>query len=171
MADVATILAVIIETVVVGVTGLSGYFMYRQATTSNTAARNLIVTVHIFFLGVILFEVFRTVIPSQFSLRLYVSFGTIFILLCVQLLTVLAWAIYLPVHKTGVRNLLSTIYADKIHSAIFTAGTVFIGFVAVYLVAESPYTFITNPILSNQFSQLFLGLLFGVLILFMTYPT
>ncbi|MDH2900037.1 MAG: hypothetical protein PXY39_03620 [archaeon] len=152
-------------------TGISGYYMYRQRTTSYNDARNLIVAVHIFFGGTISLEIARASFGTDLFLRLYVVLGTIFILLCVELLTMLAWSVYLPIRKTGIRNLLSGISRNRLHFMIFAAGSAYITFVITYLVVGSPYSFQSAPILTNQFNPIFLALLFSVLIMFMTYPT
>jgi hypothetical protein len=160
-----------IEVVSLIVTVISGYYMYRQGTTSYTDARNIIVSVHAFFGATIALEIARTAFGNVLALQLYVVLGTIFILLCVELLTMLAWSVYLPTHRTGIRNLLSAIYLDSLHFFVFVIGTSYIGCVIIYLVVGSPYSFQYSPALTNQFKPVFLALVFAVLIMFMTYPT
>jgi hypothetical protein len=172
MADAVLTLALqFVEALTLVVTIISGYYMYRQGTTSYSDARNLIVSVHAFFGATIALEIARTIFGNVLALELYVVLGTIFILLCVELLTILAWSVYLPIHKTGIHNLLSAIYRNSLHFLTFVIGTTYIGFVIVYLVVASPFTFENTPALTNQFKPIFLALLFIVLIMFMTYPT
>jgi hypothetical protein len=175
MTDALTLATEIIEILTLVATAISGYYMYRQRTTSYTDARNLIVAVHIFFGGTISLEIARTTMATNsFVLQLYVLLGTIFILLCVELLTMLAWSVYLPIHKSGIRNLLSGIYRNSLHFLVFLVGSAYIAFVVAYLVFVHPYTFFTTSTpqtLTNHFDGAFLALVFVVLIMFMTYPT
>ena|SRR5487761_122351 len=174
MSGVLTLVTQVIGLFTLFATGISGYYMFRQRTTSYNDARNLIVAVHIFFGGTISLEIARTTFGTDLFLRLYVVLGTIFILLCVELLTMLAWSVYLPIRKTGIRNLLAGIYRNTLHFLVFVAGTAYIALVVAYLVIAHPYTFkiaANPPTLTNQFTPIFLALLFSVLIMFMTYPT
>lgn len=177
MAGIFTSVNEIVEIVAILVTVISGYYMYRHGTTSYNDARNLIVAVHALFATVIVFELISTALSTspgtiaQQSLLLYLTIGILLILLCVQLLTMLAWSVYLPIQKSGLRNLLEAIYQNRTNFLAFVAGTVYIAFVAVYLIVASPYTYETIPFPSYQFDTLFLGLLFGVLILFMGYTS
>jgi hypothetical protein len=171
MADAATLATQVVGVLTLAATIISGYYMYRQGTTSYNDARYLIVAVHVFFGATIVLEIARATFGTDFFLRLYVLLGTSFILICVELLTMLAWSVYLPVHKTGIKNLLSEIYRNVFHFLIFIGGTAYIFFVIVFLVATSPYSFQTVPTLTNHFQPSFLALLFSVLIMFMIYPT
>ncbi len=170
MADALTLVMETIEAVTLAVTIISGYYMSRQGTTSYNDAKNLIVAVHVLFAGVMSLEFARTVLATVAVLHLYVVLGTIFILLCVELLTILAWSVYLPIRKSGIWMLLSGISRNRLHLSVFVGGTAYIVFVIGYLLIVSPYKFQSSP-LTNQFDPAFLALLFTVLLLFMTYPT
>jgi hypothetical protein len=170
MASALTLIIEGIEVLTLVITILSGYYMSRQRTTSYADAKKLIVAVHVLFAGVISLEFARTVLATESILKLYVVFGTIFILLSVELLTVVAWSVYLPIHKSGIGKLLSGITRNKLHLSVFVGGTAYIVFVIGYLTIASPYRFQSSP-LTNRFDPFFLGLLFTVLLLFMTYPT
>jgi hypothetical protein len=160
-----------VELIALLVTAISGYYMYRQGTTSYNDAKNLIIAVHVLFGAVIAFELFGTAFADQSSLQVYVIFGTILILLCVELLTMLAWSVYLPIQKSGFRHLMLAIYQAPRNFLAFVAGTAYIAFVGIYLIALGPYTYQPTPYPSEQFSPVFLALLFGVLVLFMGYTS
>lgn len=160
-----------VEAIALLVTAISAYYMYRQGTTSYNDAKNLIVAVHILFGAVIVFEFFGTLLATQSALHVYVIFGTCLILLCVELLTMLAWSVYLPIQRSGFRHLISAIYQVWRNSLVFTAGTAYIAFVGIYLIVAAPYSYQAIPFPSYQFNSLFLALLFGVLVLFMGYTS
>ncbi len=163
-----------VEVIALIVTAISGYYMYRQGTTSYNDAKNLIIAVHVLFGAVIAFELFGTTFATQSALQTYVIFGTCLILLCVELLTMLAWSVYLPIRKSGFSYLMAAIYQVRTNFLAFTIGTAYIAFVGIYLIVARPFTFQPtppSPYPSEQFSPIFLALLFGVLVLFMGYTS
>jgi hypothetical protein len=163
-----------VELIALIVTAISGYYMYRQGTTSYNDAKNLIIAVHVLFGAVIAFELFGTAVATQTALQTYVIFGTCLILLCVELLTMLAWSVYLPIQKSGFRSLMTAIYQVRTNFLAFTIGTAYIAFVGIYLIVAGPFSYQPtppSPYPSEQFSPIFLALLFGVLVLFMGYTS
>jgi len=87
------------------ITGVSAVYVYRQKTTEYPQVRNLLVMVHIFYMGVVTFEFARNFVPAppdgqpvpmatQIFLSIYTISNTTFVLADVMLLTFVAVAIY-----------------------------------------------------------------------------
>jgi len=86
------------------ITATSAIYVYRQKTTEYSQVRNLLVMVHLFYMGIVSLEFVRTFVPAPasppippgtgFFLDVYTISNTTFVLADVFLLTLVAVAIF-----------------------------------------------------------------------------
>src|SRR5579872_5872473 len=170
-----TALAISLATIVL--TAISGFFVYRQVTASHRDLKGLLLLVHLFFGVVIVLEILRNFLSGAAFMAVYTELGTSVILWDVELLTLLACLVYLRPMGVGLKKTYTLIFRQRNLGTAFTAVTLYIAFVNLYLVVSMPYTIITDrsllgqPVFSTLFTNSFLGLTFSVLIIFATFPS
>ncbi len=168
------------------ITGTSAIYVYRQKTTEYPQVRNLLVMVHIFYMGIVSLEFARTFVPAPpdpippfttFFLDVYTICNTSFVLADVFLLTLVAVAIY---YRPNWQHLLDIVKETAKHQA----GATLLGIYALYiLIAEgfllAAHPFYANPliniagsqVITTSFDQQYLAMLFGILLVFIVYPS
>lgn len=160
-------------------TGVSGYFVYRQKTALYREVKTLLIYVHILFCGVLILELLRNFVSAQNTLFLdvYTVLGTSFILWDVLLLMTVGAAVYLRPQGNGVRHLLREIVRQRFAGGAYAAIAVFIIASNIYLATFLPFTPTTVynigglPVISPELRTPFLLVVLVVLLLFLTYPT
>ncbi|MHB1867416.1 MAG: hypothetical protein ACYCPP_00545 [Nitrososphaerales archaeon] len=158
-------------------TGLSGYFVYRQSTTLYGEVKILLLYVHIFFGGVMVLELLRNFLTSSLFIGIYTVLGTSFILWDVLLLMTVGAAVYLRPEGHGIRSLLAAIIRKRLTGGVYVAIALFTLGVDAYLAIFQPFTsvqvqnIVGIQVGSTSFDQTYLALILVVLLLFLTYPT
>jgi hypothetical protein len=184
-----------IYVVTILITATSALYVYRQRATDYPQVRNLLVMVHIFYIGVVAFELARNFVPppinpvppfTSFFLSVYTISNTSFVLADVLLLTLVAIAIYY--RPTG-KKLSDILRELGRHQAGMTLLVVYITYIAIaegYLLAAQPWcstsasaanscTSVTNllgaQVVATEFNPQYLDMLLGILLVFLVYPT
>lgn len=169
------------------ITGTSAVYVYRQKTTDYPQVRNLLVMVHIFYMGVVSFEFARNFVPaptdppSQFTgtfLYVYTISNTSFVLADVFLLTLIAVAIY---YRPAGRRLVGILREVGNHQAGATLLIIYGTYIAIaegYLLAvptafssQTLRTILGTSVVATQFDPLYLDMLLGILLVFIIYPS
>src|SRR5579872_4082253 len=126
--------ALAIDLATIGLTAVSGYFVYRQVTASQRHLKGLLLLVHVFFGVVIMLEILRNFLFGASFMALYTELGTSVILWDVELLTLVACLVYLRPLGVGLRKSFALIFHQKTLAAAFTAVSAYIASVNLYLV-------------------------------------
>ena len=168
------------------ITATSALYVYRQKATDYPQVRNLLVMVHIFYIGVVAFELARNYVPpptvpvepfTGFFLSVYTISNTTFVLADVLLLTLVAIAIY---YRPNGRKLSDILRELGRHQTGMTLLVVYLTYIAIaegYLLAAQPWSVgrVTNLlgvyVVATEFNPQYLDMLLGILLIFLVYPT
>jgi len=190
--DVFIIPAIHVATLLI--TGVSALYVVRQRTTEYVQVKDLLVFVHIFFMGVVTLELLRYFITSSAFLTVYTVTGTTLVLADVFLLTLVALAVYYTPRGRALVDVFREVFKHSTQAIILVLYGVFILFAAGYLAIVRPFGPQTVPNLigalqgltsascaetlqfgSCQVATLFNGpylyVLLGILLIFMAYPS
>ena len=182
-----------IHVVTLLITGTSAVYVFRQKTAEYLQVRNLLVMVHLFYMGIVAFEFTRNFVPApqdplplpiftQVFLTVYTLSNTSFVLADVFLLTLIAVAIY---YRPNGRRLIDILKEVGKHQ---TGTTLLIVYVTYIVIAEGyllftqvfpPSAFTAKPlptlvgttVITTQFDPLYLDMLLGILLIFVAYPS
>lgn len=181
VAAYASLASPAIDLFALAITAVSGYYMYRQKTTSYQNVRVTLLTVYVVACVLVLFELFRIGISqvayNPLLMTTYTIGSTSLVLLNAWLLAVAAVGTYLRPTSPKFRHIFSEIYKHVGHSLLFTAFSASVIFAGISLVAFSPYSIRTIdnlwgiPVLSTNFYFAYLATLLIVLVFFLLYPT
>ncbi len=177
-APIELVLYPLVYIITLQIVGVSAFYVYRQKMTAYSYGRGPLLAVHVFFAGLVFFELLRVTLPVSTSfIAIYTVGGTIFILVDVVLLTLLALTVYLLPRGLGYRGIITEMLSKKTHALLFAAYVTFIVFAAGYLVVAQPFDPNTQatsvfglPLPSPQFSPFYLELLLAILLIFLVYP-
>ncbi|MEM0075598.1 MAG: hypothetical protein QXV84_04535, partial [Conexivisphaerales archaeon] len=156
---------------------LSGYNVLRQKLTSYDYVRNILVAVHVFFAGILVFELIRVIDNSTLFMDIYTIANTTFVLIDVALLTLVAFTVYYRPSGAGSKGMFTEMMKSHIHGPVFLAFIGYIVFADIYLIIFRPFSIrqyisIVGTTISNtNFNTNYLALLFIVLIIFILYPS
>jgi hypothetical protein len=183
-----------IHVVTLIITGTSAIYVVRQKTTEYLQVRNLLVMVHIFYMGVVAFEFARNFVPpttgdtgtfTQFFLSVYTISNTTFVLADVLLLTLVAVAIFYRPNGRGILDILKEVGKHQTGATILLIYTVYIMIAEGYLLVVRPWcspssaslvchsvtNILGNQVVATEFDPLYLDMLLGILLVFLVYPS
>lgn len=176
------------------ITGMSALYVLRQKTTEYLQVRNLLVMVHMFFMGVVSLELLRDfVVESSLFMTVYTISGTTFVLADVFLLTLVALAIFYRPKGKWSMDIVREVLKHQTQATFFLLYSIFIavscGFLFVpgtfaqqavpnivgYLQGLNP-TICTGNLqlgcqMATQYKTFYLEMLLGILLIFMAYPS
>ena len=168
-----------IHVVTLVITGMSAAYVYRQRTTEYVQVKDLLVMVHLFYMGVVSLELVRNFVTSAFFLTVYTISNTSFVLADVVLLTLIAVAIYYRPPGKKVSDILRELGKHQTQATFFIIYMMYIAFAEGFLLAFPTHAFgveqIPNllgyTVAATQFDNLYLDVLLGVLLIFLAYPS
>ena len=177
------------------ITATSAIYVNRQKTLEYPQVKNLLVMVHIFFMGVVTLELVRTFIPVPPSctpanvnvclpslttgfLAVYTISNTTFVLADVFLLTLVAVAVYYRPSGRSVSSILRDVAKHQLGATLLMtyAAYIFIaeGYILLVPTAFQPQiinTLVGSTVVATQFDTEYLDLLLGILLIFIVYPS
>ncbi len=174
------------------ITATSATYVYRQKTTDFPQVRNLLVMVHLFYIGVVSFELARNFVPAptdpvppftNFFLSIYTISNTTFVLADVLLLTLVAIAIYYRPAGRRFADILSELGKHQTGTTLLIAYLTYIVIAEGYLLAFQPWCSsvvnvchpVTNilgaQVIATEFDPQYLAMLLGILLIFLVYPS
>jgi len=178
------------------ITGTSAAYVYRQKTSDFPQVRNLLVMVHIFYIGIVGFELARNFVPpptnpiptfTRFFLAVYSISNTTFVLADVLLLTLVAVAIYYRPAGKGSGDILRELGKHQIGTTLLIVYGTYIAIAEGYLLVFQPWcaptststapacTPVTNilgaQVVATEFDPQYLAMLLGILLIFLVYPS
>jgi hypothetical protein len=169
------------------ITAMSAIYVYRQKTSDYPQVRNLLVMVHVFYMGVVSLEFARTFVPApldplplftQVFLSIYTISNTTFVLADVFLLTLVAVAIYYRPRGIKFVDILREVGEHQLGATLLITYTAYIAIAEGYiLLAPSAFgaqvlsTIVGSKEVATEFDPLYLDMLLGILLVFVTYPT
>ncbi|MDA4123890.1 MAG: hypothetical protein OK438_00375 [Thaumarchaeota archaeon] len=167
------------------ITGTSATYVLRQKTTEYLQVRNLLVMVHIFYMAVVAFELARNFVPApsptqgatSFFLGVYTISNTTFVLVDVLILTLIALAIYYRPNGRGLLDILKEVFRHQMQATFLGIYVVYIAIAEGYLLAFRPFgseaipNIVGTNVIATQFNPLYLDMLLGILVIFITYPS
>jgi len=171
------------------ITATSAVYVYRQKTSEYPQVRNLLVMVHVFYMGVVSLEFARTFVPApappdnlplvtKVFLSIYTISNTTFVLADVFLLTLVAVAIFY--RPTGIRivDILREVGKHQLGATMLITYTAYIAIAEGYiLLVPSAFgsqilpTIAGSTEVATQFDTLYLDMLLGILLVSIVYPT
>lgn len=186
-----------IHLITILITGTSAIYVYRQKTTDYPQVRNLLVMVHIFYLGVVSLEAFRTFVPvpqgctsstpgfpnclpflTNAFLDVYTISGTTFVLADVFLLTLVAAAIYYRPNGRKMSDILREVARHQMGATALILYSTYIAVAEGFLLAvptsfqaQVLHTLVGSTEVATQFDPQYLGTLLGILVIFLVYPS
>ena len=190
----ADILIPAIYVVTLLITATSALYVYRQKASDYPQVRNLLVMVHIFYMGVVAFELARDFVPppippvSQFTtafLAIYTISNTTFVLADVLLLTLVAIAIYYRPNGRKIVDILREVGRHQLGATLFVVYVLYVLIAEGYLLAAQPwcstsavasscphvYNLLGAQVVATEFNSQYLYMLLGILVVFLVYPT
>ena len=182
----ADLLVPAIHIVTLLITATSAIYVYRQKTTEYPQVRNLLVMVHLFYMGVVSFEFARTFVPAppdpipvftQAFLSVYTICNTSFVLADVFLLTLVAVAIYYRPNGKRMIDILREVGKHQTGMTLLGIYTFYILLAEGYLLVVRPFSakplvnIVGATVITTQFDQQYLAMLFGILAVFIVYPS
>ena len=188
MIEPTDLLIPAIHVVTILITATSAIYVYRQKTSEYPQVRNLLVMVHLFYIGVVSLEFVRTFVPApsdgspipaftNWFLTVYTICNTTFVLADVFLLTLVAVAIYYRPNGKRMTDILREVGKRQMGTTILMVFTVYIVIAEGYLLAVLPFkaqilpTLVGSTEVATQFNPLYLDLLLGILLVFLVYPS
>jgi multisubunit Na+/H+ antiporter MnhG subunit len=177
------------------ITGMSALYVGRQKTTEYLQVRNLLVLVHIFFMGVVGLELLRDITSLELLgnfMSVYTITGTNFVLADVFLLTLVALAIFYKPSGKGLKEIFRAIFSHRIQATFFILYSMYILISGAYLfVSNFGQQQVPNIVgyiqglnrtacqgsfgfgcqLATQYTPFYLEMLLGILLIFMIYPS
>ncbi|HEV2139249.1 MAG TPA: hypothetical protein VGR53_10455 [Nitrososphaerales archaeon] len=182
----------VVHLVTLLITATSAIYVYRQKTTEYPQVRNLLVMVHIFYMGVVSLEFARTFVvvpPSCVSasclpsltdafLTTYTISNTSFVLADVFLLTLVAVAIFYRPNGRRMTDILREVGKHQMGSTLLIVYATYIIIAEGWILAV-PSSFqaqvLPNLIgateVATSFDPLYLDMLLGILLVFLVYPS
>ena len=174
------------------ITGMSALYVSRQKTTEYLQVRNLLVLVHIFFMGVVGLELVRDFVTTITFMTVYTISGTSFVLADVFLLTLVALAIFYRPSGKSLVDIVREVFRHQTQATFFILYSMYILISAAYLFV--PHSFGQQPVpnivgylqgltqatcqslpfgcqLATQYTPFYLEMLLGILVIFMVYPS
>jgi len=167
------------------ITATSAIYVYRQKTTDYPQVRNLLVMVHIFYMGVVSLEFARTFVPApsgsipdftQAFLTVYTICNTSFVLADVFLLTLVAVAIFYRPNGKRMMDILRELGKHQTGMTVFAVYSFYILLAEGFLLVVRPFTakplvnIVGATVITTQFDQEYLATLLGILLVFIVYP-
>ena len=167
------------------ITATSAIYVYRQKTTDYPQVRNLLVMVHIFYMGVVSLEFARTFVPApsgsipdftQAFLTVYTICNTSFVLADVFLLTLVAVAIFYRPNGKRMMDILRELGKHQTGMTVFAVYSFYILLAEGFLLVVRPFTakplvnIVGATVITTQFDQEYLATLLGILMVFIVYP-
>ncbi|HKW04597.1 MAG TPA: hypothetical protein VJN71_04785 [Nitrososphaerales archaeon] len=160
------------------ITVISGYYMYRQKTTSYESVRVTLLAVYGLASLLVGFEFIRLNITTGDQMSVYTIGSTTLVLLCALLLSLASVATYLKPSGSGFKEqALDIMKRHPKHFAIFAIFTSLIIFAGVSLILFTPYTIVRLDnlwgvtVFSTNFTFSYLVTLLVILGFFLAYPT
>ncbi len=186
----SSLLIPVIHVVTLIITGTSAAYVYRQKTTEYPQVRNLLVMVHVFYMGVVSLEFGRTFVPidsctnagcpagfTDAFLKVYTISNTTFVLADVFLLTLVAVAIYYRPNGKRLADILRELFKHQTGTTFFALYALYIVVAEGFLLAALPFyakpltNIVGSTVVTTQFDQQYLGMLLGILAVFIVYPS
>jgi hypothetical protein len=174
------------------ITATSAIYVFRQKTTEYPQVRNLLVMVHIFYMGVVSLEFARTfvVVPqgcvtasclpqlTNAFLTIYTISNTSFVLADVFLLTLVAVSIFYRPNGRRMVDILKEVGKHQMGSTLLIVYATYI-IIAEGWILSVPSSFqpqvLPNLVgateVATQFDPLYLDMLLGILLVFLVYPS
>jgi len=195
MLEPSDLLIPSVYVVTILITATSAAYVYRQKTTDFPQVRNLLVMVHIFYIGVVAFELARNFVPpptnpippfTRFFLAVYTISNTTFVLADVFLLTLVAVAIYYRPSGKKPGDILRELGKHQIGTTLLLVYATYIAIAEGYLLLVQPWcsptsstgptcTPVTNilgaQVVATEFDPQYLAMLLGILLIFLVYPS
>lgn len=174
------------------ITGMSALYVGRQKTTEYLQVRNLLVMVHIFFMGVVGLELLRDFVVGNLFMTVYTISGTSFVLADVFLLTMVALAIFYRPSGKGMVDIGREIFKHQTQATVFLLYTFYIAISAAFLFIPGTFKLQNVPNIvgyfqglkeaactplqfgcqmATQYQPFYLEMLLGILLVFMVYPS
>lgn len=192
MIEPTDLLIPAIHVITLLITATSAVYVYRQKTTEYPQVRNLLVMVHIFYMGVVSLEFARTFVqvPSGCSasaclptltkefLAVYTISNTTFVLADVFLLTLVAVAIFYRPNGRKLVDILRHVGRHQFGVTLLITYTIYIAIAEGYLLAvpnafqaQILPTLVGSKEVATEFNPLYLDMLLGILLVFLLYPS
>lgn len=182
----------VVHLVTLLITATSALYVYRQKTTEYPQVRNLLVMVHIFYMGVVSLEFARTfvVVPpgcvsatclpplTNAFLTTYTISNTTFVLADVFLLTLVAVAIFYRPNGRRMVDILREVGKHQMGSTLLIVYATYIIIAEGWILAV-PSSFQAQVLpnlvgvteVATSFDPLYLDMLLGILLVFLVYPS
>jgi hypothetical protein len=178
-----------IHVVTLLITATSAIYVYRQKTTDYPQVRNLLVMVHLFYMGVVSLEFVRTFVPAPSNslqipaltllfLKVYTICNTTFVLADVFLLTLVAVAIFYRPNGRKFSDILREVGKHQMGTTLLLVYATYIAIAEGYLLAVPTSfqaqilpTLVGSTEVATQFDPLYLDMLLGILLIFLVYPS
>ena len=159
------------------ITGLSAYYVLQQKTKGYPYVKNMLFLIHVFFMGVVLFEFLRDFIVTPVFMQIYTVFADSFILWDVALMMTIAAIVYFRPPAMGIRKMLTSLLSKQPFGILYAAYILYIAVVDGYVIFLAPYSIVQlrdllgAQVTSTAFNSTYLIMILFVLIIFMIFPT
>jgi hypothetical protein len=160
------------------ITATSAVYILRQETVEYGQIKNLLIAVHALFIAIVSLEFVRNFYSDPLFMDFYTIGNTTFVLLDVALLTLVALAIYYRPKGAGLRDIGAELLKHRRQLVLVILYTGYLlAAEAFLLIPPRPYVIVQlintvgSLVSATSFSNGYLNVLLGVLLVFIAYPS
>jgi len=159
------------------INGISVYYISKQETSDYRQLKGLLISVQMLFISIVVLEVGRSFTTSLVYMTVYTIGNTTFVLVDVILLTLVALTVYLRPKGSSIRAVIASMNSHPRQQALFWANLAYIALAEATIWVFRPFTIkqVENlagaNVSATNFSDAYLALLLGVLLIFIAYPS
>ncbi|MDA4118259.1 MAG: hypothetical protein OK455_07940 [Thaumarchaeota archaeon] len=159
------------------INGISIYYISKQDTSDYRQLKGLLISIQLLFISIVALEVGRSFTSSKFFMTVYTIGNTTFVLVDVVLLTLVALTVYLRPKGASMKAIFSEMSRHPIQQALFLANAAYIALAGAIIWAFRPFTIVDvrnlagTVVSATNFSDTYLSILLGVLLIFVGYPS
>jgi hypothetical protein len=166
-----------VHTLTLLITATSALYISRQQTREYGQLKNLLIAVHVMFIAIVSLEVVRNFYSDRTFMDLYTIGNTTFVLFDVALLTLVALAIYYRPKGAGIGDIAAELAKHRGQLAFVLLFSSYLVVSEAFLLIFRPYSIVTitntvgSLVAATSFSNGYLNVLLGVLLVFIAYPS
>ena len=168
---------VVIDLATIAITATSGAYIARQQTSEYNQVKDALVAVHGLYIALVSLEFIRIFYSTPSFMQIYTIGNTSFVLCDVALLTIVALTIYYKPEGAGLTSTLKRLTRHPAQFIVFVLYLVYLLAAEVLLVAYRPFALVMLHnmvglgVNSTVFNSWYLNVLFGILVIFISYPS
>jgi hypothetical protein len=159
------------------INGISIFYISKQETSDYRQLKGLLISIQLLFISIVVLEVGRSFTSDTVFMTVYTIGNTTFVLVDVVLLTLVALTVYLRPRGSSIREVISEMNKHPKQQAFFWANVAYIALAEAAIWVFRPFGIVQVNnlagaiVAASNFTDAYLAVLFGVLLIFVAYPS